>query len=94
MKIEPFIFTKEDIKVAIYGIGHQKDDKLNIYLDQEMIDFTDVPDATIKILMIHQNRPIGDMNLPTKECFNFSLLAKYDFDILVWGHEHEPIHTL
>lgn len=51
-KIKPLVIKKNDINIAVYGIGYQKDQTLNYLLEREEIDF-EKTNSTFRILIIH-----------------------------------------
>lgn len=89
--------------MALYGLGHLNDTRLNILFEKNLINFmrptvegdeTGVPDESVfSILVLHQNRYKG------MHCFNPRLsitdeLLPDFFDLVIWGHEHESIPNL
>ncbi|KAF7701484.1 Double-strand break repair protein MRE11 [Cucumispora dikerogammari] len=84
IKIKPLIFT--DYNVAIYGINFMKDDRFLYLLTTNKIHFLSLTSTNFNILIIHQNRiPIG------RVAINENLFPKL-FNVIIYGHEHEPIN--
>lgn len=97
INIEPILLTKGETKIALYGIGHINDSRLNLAMENKKLHFrrplTDddkIDDSYFNILVVHQNRFKGVFNgVPRRDsladdCFE-------NFDLVIWGHEHECI---
>ena len=56
--VDPIIITKANTKIALYGIGHIKDEWLNIAFEKGNIKFNQPKDgnAYFNILLFHQNK--------------------------------------
>lgn len=93
-EISPFVVRKENIVLAVYGISYQKDDKLNTLFAHSKIKFKPEPRATHRVLLVHQNRPSLDNPFSSKDTFNFTLLKDFQFDLILWGHEHETFRQI
>ena len=93
-EIPPFLINKGDIALAVYGIGYQKDDKLNTLFQHKKIKFLDCKEATHRVLIVHQNRPSLDNPFSSKDTFNFTLVQDCGFDLILWGHEHETFNQI
>jgi len=39
IEVSPILFTKGETKIALYGIGHMKDERLNIAFETKNIKF-------------------------------------------------------
>lgn len=50
--------------------------------------------ADHRILIVHQNRFNSGHKKSKKHSLNIRLLFKYKFDLILWGHEHEPFDSL
>ena len=105
IKVEPIIFSKHGIQVALYGIGHIKEMSLKRYLNNKDKQIVFVQpheltqnnqpiysesDSFYKILVMHQNRYKGFQNgAPDSKSILFEELPGGVFDLIVWGHEHD-----
>ena len=80
-----------DTKVAIYGLGSIRDERLNRMFSQKRVKFV-LPkqdqDQWFNIFMIHQNRE--QKGRGAKNCVSESMLPDF-LDMVIWGHEHECI---
>ena len=58
IEVQPLLFEKASTKVAVYGIGHMKDERLNLAFEEKRIKFKRPKnkDEWFNILMIHQNK--------------------------------------
>lgn len=82
----PVLLQKGTTKLAIYAIGNTRDERLAEQLRKKQIVFKPPPSQDYyTILMLHQDRPspgrthvVKDRDLPAF------------FDLVIWGHEHEP----
>ena len=59
IKVSPIKFEKGGTKVAVYGIGHRKDQRLNIALEEKKVEFEPAGEGFLNILVLHQNRYKG-----------------------------------
>lgn len=84
INIDPIILEKDNIKIALYGIGFIPDQKLRAAFDRGDVMFTAPPKDTFNILVVHQNRvPYSALKHIPDELF-----PKF-FHLLVRGHEHD-----
>ncbi|CAG9317436.1 unnamed protein product [Blepharisma stoltei] len=91
IQIKPIILKKGTTLLAIYGLGHLKDEKLNRYFKEDAVKFLPPPDANkyFHICVIHQNRFKGhSLGAPAKNCVMDWQLPKF-IDLVIWGHEHD-----
>jgi double-strand break repair protein MRE11 len=52
--VKPVLFKKSDIKLAVYGIGYMKNERLSKALTEKTVNFEKVPDkGWFKVLMLH-----------------------------------------
>lgn len=59
IEVTPILLTKGKTKVALYGIGHMKDERLNIAFENKQIKFKrpiQGTDEWFNILVLHQNK--------------------------------------
>ncbi|GAB6031188.1 Double-strand break repair protein mre11a [Chamberlinius hualienensis] len=89
VRIKPLLFVKGETKLALYGLGAIRDQRLfRIFREGKisMIRPEETPQDWFNLLVVHQNRikhsPTG--YLP-EECLDDFL------DLVIWGHEHECI---
>lgn len=87
IRISPILITKGDTKLALYGLGNIRDERLNRTFTRNNVAFlrpSEDADDWFSLLAIHQNRvPHGPNNwIPD------SFLPAF-LDLIVWGHEHE-----
>jgi double-strand break repair protein MRE11 len=85
--ISPILLEKGCTKLAIYGLGSVKDERLYDLLFREYVQFVrpdENKDDWFNIFCIHQNRTArGKKNsIPEEFLPNF-------LDLVLWGHEHE-----
>lgn len=83
--IDPIILEKGDIKIALYGIGFIPDHKLKNAFDSGEITFSDPPEDSFNVLVVHQNRvPFENSShkyIPDDMFPTF-------FHLIIRGHEH------
>ena len=94
IEVKPVLFEKGNTKVALYGIGHMRDERLNLALEEKRIKFqrpSQEKDAWFNILVIHQNKYKGlFLGAPKRQSLMDSQIPSF-IDLVVWGHEHECI---
>jgi double-strand break repair protein MRE11 len=98
LKITPFLIKKGEIKLAIYGIGHMKDERLNLAFENQTIRFEKPLDQSgrcdesyFNILVLHQNKYKGYMvGASHRNSILDSRIPNW-FNLCIWGHEHESI---
>lgn len=87
----PILFIKGNTKIALYGIGNLKDERLFLALQNKKVDFNRPSDYTswFNILIVHQNRFKGhNVGKNKKNYLPESFIPSF-FDLVIWGHEHE-----
>ena len=94
IEVEPVLFIKGETKIALYGIGHLKDERLNIAFEEKKIRFkrpkTD-PETWFNILVIHQNRFKGlHWGVSRRQSLTEDTIPGF-FNFVLWAHEHEWI---
>lgn len=85
--VEPVLIVKGETKVALYGLGSVRDERLNRSFQQDKIKFSRPlvePESWFNIMVLHQNRPSHS----PKSAVHESMLPTF-LDLVVWGHEHE-----
>jgi double-strand break repair protein MRE11 len=96
--MRPTIFYKENIAIAVYGVGYIKDAILIPILTEGKYEVEPVPEEVNKqflvfrILLFHQNRHKGDCT-GAPNSIKYSLLPR-GFDLVIWGHEHDCFTSL
>ncbi len=95
VEISPILIRKgESTRVALYGMGSLRDERLNRMWSKKKVRFLrpekggdgDGDDGDwFNIFSLHQNRDLGR---GTKNCVHESFLPEW-LDLVVWGHEHE-----
>ncbi|MCQ2820507.1 MAG: metallophosphoesterase [archaeon] len=87
----PILFTKGETKVALYGIGSIKDERLYLALQNKKVNFHRPDDYKnwFNILVVHQNRFKGhNIGKNRKNYLPESFIPSF-IDLVIWGHEHE-----
>lgn len=98
IEIEPILFTKGCTKIALYGIGHIKDERLNYASENGKLHFKrplkedGKPDENyFNILVVHQNRFKGCMlGVSRRHSITDEFFPSF-IHLVIWGHEHECI---
>ena len=97
--VEPVLLVKGKTKLALYGIGHIKDHRLNLAFESNKVEFkrpktSDGEDdpSWFNILVLHQNRWKGQP-WQTRDAVTDHTLPDF-IDLVVWGHEHESMPYL
>lgn len=102
VKVSPILLQKGETKVALYGMGSMRDERLNRMWQSKKVKFlrpdqTHADDDTdpygesnwFNIFTLHQNRDLGR---GSKNCVHESMIPEW-MDLVVWGHEHECLIT-
>ena len=87
----PILFVKGNTKIALYGIGSIKDERLYLALQNKKVNFHRPDDFKnwFNILIVHQNRFKGhNIGKNKKNYLPESFIPSF-FDLVIWGHEHE-----
>lgn len=87
--VAPLLFKKGTTKLALYGIGNVKDERLHrVFRDNKatFLRSSDEPDSWFNFLCVHQNHVAHTRTSYIPENF----LPKF-MDFVLWGHEHECI---
>ena len=96
IKVSPVLLQKGDTKVALYGMGSMRDERLNRMWQGKKVKFLrpehgstdeDEQKEWFNIFTLHQNRDLGR---GSKNCVHESMIPEW-MDLVVWGHEHECI---
>ncbi|KXN70006.1 Metallo-dependent phosphatase, partial [Conidiobolus coronatus NRRL 28638] len=86
--VHPILLTKGSVKVALYGIGNVRDERLYRTFRNNNVNFypPEDRDEWYNILVVHQNRIAHSDTNFLPEAF----LPKW-MDLVIWGHEHQCI---
>ncbi len=92
--VKPLLFQKGDARLALYGLGNVRDDRLYRMFQSKKVNFM-APEANFFSLMaIHQNRYKGSLGgVPAKNCVHPVFLPSF-MNLVVWAHEHECIPSV
>lgn len=89
IEVFPILMIKGETRVAIYGLGNMRDERLNRMFAQQKVVFrrpAESPEQWFSIFVVHQNR--DDRGRGSKNCIPESFIPDF-IDFVVWGHEHE-----
>ncbi|THH29504.1 hypothetical protein EUX98_g4702 [Antrodiella citrinella] len=84
--VKPVLLRKGNSKLALYGIGNVKDQRMHFELRSNRVRMFMPKDKQdwFNILLLHQNRvPHGPQQAVPEGMFDDSI------DLVVWGHEHD-----
>jgi double-strand break repair protein MRE11 len=87
----PILLVKGNTKIALYGIGNIKDERLYLALQNKKVNFHRPDDykSWFNILIVHQNRYKGhNIGKNRKNYLPENFIPSF-FDFVIWGHEHE-----
>ena len=94
IEVNPILLIKGQTKIALYGIGHMKDERLNIAFEQKKIRFLrpkDDPESWFNILVLHQNRFKGlHWGVSKRHALTEDIIPSF-INFVLWAHEHESI---
>uniref|UniRef100_A0AC35TIW7 Mre11_DNA_bind domain-containing protein n=1 Tax=Rhabditophanes sp. KR3021 TaxID=114890 RepID=A0AC35TIW7_9BILA len=95
ININPILLKKGETRIALYGIGSQRDDRLHRAFEIGKVVFNQPKDghSYFNILVLHQNRPRRNFTRRTGAFIPDKLIPDF-FDLIVWGHEHMSIPDL
>ena len=97
VEIGPVLMRKGRTRVALYGMGSMRDERLNRMWRGKKVRFLrpedrgegdddeDEEEPWFNIFALHQNRDLGR---GSKNCVHESMIPDW-MDLVVWGHEHE-----
>ncbi|XP_062509893.1 double-strand break repair protein MRE11-like isoform X2 [Corticium candelabrum] len=87
IEVSPILLQKGKTKLALYGIGHVRDERLHKAFTKEKVKMlrpSNDPESWFNILVLHQNRrKRGQADFIPEQ-----YLADF-LDLVVWGHEHD-----
>ena len=88
INIKPVLIEKGSTKLALYGLGAVRDERLSRMFSKDKVKFVR-PKEEVKeyfnMFVLHQNRDTGR---GVKNCVHESFLPSF-LDLVMWGHEHE-----
>jgi double-strand break repair protein MRE11 len=87
----PILLVKGSTKIALYGIGNIKDERLYLALQNKKVNFHRPDDykSWFNILIVHQNRFKGHNTGKNRKNYLPESFIPSFFDFVIWGHEHE-----
>jgi double-strand break repair protein MRE11 len=98
--MKPLLLAKGEVRLALYGLGHIRDDRLNATLREKKVKWMlpkEAADRYCNILTLHQNRYyVGDARSALRvahgpnKFIQDSIFPAF-LDLLIWGHEHESL---
>jgi len=101
IKMTPLLFTKGNSKLALYGLGNIRDERLHRTFVQDKVKLVQPPNHQdwFNLFVIHQNRfqwlPFSALSetfrVPHGGPKNFipEKFLSDSLDLVIWGHEHE-----
>lgn len=98
LRISPVLLQKGNTKLALYGLGNLRDERLgNLFRTPNCVEWVrpvstpehDINDW-VNLFVLHQNRISHTQS--AKNYVQEQHLASF-LDIVVWGHEHECIQN-
>ncbi|KAJ3005189.1 Double-strand break repair protein mre11a [Thoreauomyces humboldtii] len=102
ISIKPILLRKGSSKVALYGLGNVRDERLNRTFQKKKVKMfrpEESMDEWFNMLVIHQNRYIvrfTDLAHGPTNYIPESFLDDF-LQLILWGHEHEclvdPVHN-
>ena len=96
VKIRPILIRKGNVKLALYGLGNIRDERMcRLFSSPKGVEWArpassaiaDIDDW-VNLFILHQNRVAHVQG--AKNIVKESHLPKF-LDVVVWGHEHECI---
>ncbi|CAI4232502.1 unnamed protein product [Auanema sp. JU1783] len=90
-ELSPILLRKGDTRLALFGMGSQRDDRLCRAFQNESIKFLRPragAEDWFNLLVLHQNRPKRSNTRSTGAYLPEQFIPSF-FDLVVWGHEHE-----
>ena len=91
VEVYPVLLRKGATRLALYGIGHIRDQRLHRVFVQGNVHFhrpCENTDQWFNLMVLHQNRVAHS----AKNCIHDQLIPRW-MDMIFWGHEHECLIT-
>lgn len=90
IEVTPILIRKGNTKIALYGLGAIRDERLNRMWNLKKVKFVRLTedqgrDEFFNIFVLHQNRDYGR---GSKNCIHESMIPSW-MDLVIWGNEHE-----
>ncbi|KAG8467420.1 hypothetical protein KFE25_000736 [Diacronema lutheri] len=89
--LQPILLEKGSTKLALYGLGHIRDERLHRVFADHKVSFlrpAEGKDDWFNLCCVHQNRLTrGATSGPAKGFLKESFLPDF-LDLVIWGHEH------
>lgn len=89
IRIRPVLLRKGNTKLALYGMGNVKDERMHYELRSNRVRMyrpRESPNDWFNILVVHQNRAAHN----PKACVPETMFDD-SVHLVVWGHEHEQM---
>eukprot|EP01065_Artemidia_motanka_P026962 TRINITY_DN3219_c0_g2_i1.p1 TRINITY_DN3219_c0_g2~~TRINITY_DN3219_c0_g2_i1.p1 ORF type:complete len:682 (+),score=197.30 TRINITY_DN3219_c0_g2_i1:52-2046(+) len=90
IEVPPVLLAKGRTKLALYGIGHVRDERLHRSFEQGNVKFLrpkEAPGEWFNVLVLHQNRGLRSGHM-RKNGIDELMLEGFH-DLVIWAHEHE-----
>lgn len=88
--VEPVLIEKGKVRLALFGLGWVRDERLNRMFCHHQVEFIKPTDKEngdfFNLFVIHQNRQKRGMH--QKNSIPESMIPNI-MDLVIWGHEHE-----
>ena len=87
VEVYPVLLGKGNSRLALYGIGHIRDQRLHRVFVQGNVHFhrpCEQTDEWFNLFLLHQNRVAHS----AKNCIHDQFIPRW-MDLVFWGHEHE-----
>ena len=92
IKLQPVLIKKGETKLALYGLGHIRDERLSRAFERkEVMVVKPSQDAGewFNVMAVHQNRFVRGAGHLVKKGYLKEQQLPSCMDVVVWGHEHE-----
>lgn len=88
--VSPVLLSKGSTKIALYGIGSIRDDRMARLMTTSKVQWERPSDGEnwFSILLLHQNRENRSFHGRAGATSMESVLPSF-LDLVIWGHEHE-----
>lgn len=91
IEVRPILLQKGESRVALYGLGNIRDERLHRMFQAKKVKFLAPPEEFFNLMSIHQNRYRGNAGgAPSKSTIHKTFLPSF-LNLVVWAHEHECI---
>ncbi|KRY82416.1 Double-strand break repair protein MRE11A [Trichinella pseudospiralis] len=87
LNVVPLIVKKGSTKLALYGFGNVRDERLHRMFSKGKVTFpSEDPESCFNLFVIHQNRAQHSLSNYIPISFIPDMM-----DLVIWGHEHKPL---